>query len=201
MEVALKPSPLRVAGGDDPRSGGAHLQKLGLDLGLEPGVIRGERLDPQVGRGIRPAAGAEPEDEPTKVPNGKVQALDGSLQLHPDRRISQGRSERFEVEGDAEEEQDDALMELASDPVALDRQRRHMQIVSYTLELERDRRLHPIGFDEPDLDVGERQRTVRTADRHCPNRRPRTSIGTATNGPIRALMAGSARRGDVDIPR
>ena len=42
MEVALEPSPLGVAGLDDPGSRGAHLGELGAQLGLQPRVLERE---------------------------------------------------------------------------------------------------------------------------------------------------------------
>ncbi len=42
MKVALQPAPLGVTGLDDPRPGGANLLQLGLHLGLQPGMLKGQ---------------------------------------------------------------------------------------------------------------------------------------------------------------
>ena len=45
VEVAFDPLSLGVPGGDDPRPRRLDLVELGLDLGLESGVVGGERLE------------------------------------------------------------------------------------------------------------------------------------------------------------
>jgi hypothetical protein len=39
VQVALEPSPLLVAGADDPRARGVQLGELGTQLGLQPLVL------------------------------------------------------------------------------------------------------------------------------------------------------------------
>ena len=166
MEVPFDPLSFGVPGGDDSRSRRLDLVELGLDLGLESGVIGGESLealtDARVGDGSR----AEPEDEPTQVADRPIQAFDRRLHASSNRRVLDGRSEGLQCEGDAEEELDDSLLQVATDPVALSEDRARPKAFSDPLELERDRRLDAVGLDEPDLRLGEGRSADRPTDRH-----------------------------------
>ena len=75
--------------------------------------------DARVGDGSR----TEPEDEPTQVADRPVEALDSRLQARPNRRVRDRRSEGLKRKGDAEEELNDPLLQFATDPIALGRDR------------------------------------------------------------------------------
>ena len=166
VEVAFDPLSFGVPGGDDPRPRRLDLVELGLDLGLESGVVGDERLEALSDARVGGGSWAEPEDEPAQVADRPVQAFDRRLQARSNRRVRDGRSEGLKREGDTEEDLDDPLLQLAADPVALGRDRARSKSLSDPLELERDRRLDAVGLDEPDLRLREGRSADRPTDRH-----------------------------------
>ena len=63
VEVALDPAPLRVAGLDDPRAGGAQLRDLGLELRVQLLVLGGQRGADLLGAADTRAQQADQEGE------------------------------------------------------------------------------------------------------------------------------------------
>ena len=88
VEVAFDPLSLGVPGRDDPRPRRLDLVELGLDLGLESGVVGGERLEALVDTRVGDGARSEPEDEPPQVADRPVEAFDRCLEARPNRAQS-----------------------------------------------------------------------------------------------------------------
>ena len=93
VEVAFDPLSLRVPGRDDPRPRRLDLVELGLDLGLESGVVGREGLEALIDARVGDGARSEPEDEAPQVADRPIEAFDRCLQACPNRRVS-GRSIR-----------------------------------------------------------------------------------------------------------
>src|SRR4051794_20922939 len=155
VEVAFDPLSLGVAGRDDPGSRRLDLVELSLDLGLKSRIVGGETLEPLSDARVGDGSRTETEDEPAQVADRPVQAFDRCLQARSNRRLRDAGAEGLKGEGDSEEELDDPFLQLTTDTVAFDGDRARPKAFPDPLELERDRRLDAVRFDEPDLRCGE----------------------------------------------